>query len=645
MLARLVFLKAAAAFALASALLQGQVAPSPVQAPPEVLAALRAWAGTAQDLALPRSSSTPFQVRVHVAGAERTLSLHPHDVRAPDFQLLVQDAAGVHPVAAPPSVTFRGSVSGMAGAEVAASLIDGQLFATVHTAEGEIWGIQPISEFIAALPRHIHVIYRGGDVSLPEGVRCGVAHGAIKHEGEVGPTVLKIADIAIDADLAFYIRYGANVANVQNRVTTVMNSVNVIYVRDCEIQHRITTILVRTTNIYAFTGDLCNLLGQFGNYWAANHGAIVRDLAHLFTGEGTFSGVVGCAFVGVVCTNSHYGVSKAYHGNLVVDTGLVAHEIGHNWNAPHCDASPPCYIMCSGLGGCAGNLTSFSAGEIAVIVAFKNTRGCLNDLPPASFTIASSCNPNVVMNVASIPTSSTATAEGTQNLRWNGAAGQDQLFGNWWWYRAPGDTREHAFNNGPTSGYQGTVVGSKGDQAVMRWTNVDGKGFNAELRYRAYSTGATSGVVSECMRITNLTNAPIALSLFNYADFDVCATSGTDNAVFVQAMPNPEQRITDAGCPVQIFFQGCNVTAYQTTAFSTVRGLLTNASVDNLNNTGVPFGPGDWTSAYQWNITVPANGSVEIYEALSCGLQIPCCNVATITPFCVAKPGTNGLPR
>jgi hypothetical protein len=96
---------------------------------------------------------------------------------------------------------------------------------------------------------------------------------------------------------------------------------------------------------------------------------------------------------------------------------------------------------------------------------------------------------------------------------------------------------------------------------------------------------------------------------------------------------------------VRIFFQGCNVTNYQTASFATVRSLLTNAVVDNLNNTGVPFGPGDWTSAYQWDVIVPANGSIEVYEGLSCGLPIPCCDVAKIEPFCVAKAGTNGLAR
>ncbi len=364
---------------MVAAALHAQFSPTPFQAPPEALAALHVASGTAQDLALPQSSAMPFQVRVHIAGAERTLLLQPRDVCSSDFQLLVHDASGVHPVSTPASVTFRGSVGDLPGAQVAASLIDGQLFATVHTGDGEIWGIQPLSEFIPSLPRAPHVVYRGSDVALPDGAHCGVAHDLGKPVGHhFGPAALKVAEIAIDADLAYYNRYGANVVNVFNRVTTVMNSCNVIYGRDCEIEHLITAILVRTTNIYTWNGDLPNLFGQFRAYWNANHGAIRRDMAHLFTGEGTFNGVVGYAAVSAVCNIANaYGSSKAY-SNLALSTGLVSHEMGHNWGAGHCNNAPPCNIMCSTIGGCAG-LGRFSPGEIAIIVGFKNSRTCLSD--------------------------------------------------------------------------------------------------------------------------------------------------------------------------------------------------------------------------------------------------------------------------
>src|SRR5690606_25568559 len=65
-----------------------------------------------------------------------------------------------------------------------------------------------------------------------------------------------------------------------------------------------------------------------------------------------------------------------------------AHEIGHNWNAGHCNSSSPCNIMCSGLGGCSRNVTSFAPVSINAILAFKNSRSCLHDpQPPAIVTL------------------------------------------------------------------------------------------------------------------------------------------------------------------------------------------------------------------------------------------------------------------
>ncbi len=39
-------------------------------------------------------------------------------------------------------------------------------------------------------------------------------------------------------------------------------------------------------------------------------------------------------------------------------------------------------------------------------------------------------------------------------------------------------------------------------------------------------------------------------------------------------------------------------------SFANIRGLLTDNSITNLNNTGLPFGPGDFTGAFQWTVTL-----------------------------------------
>jgi hypothetical protein len=387
---------AAALFAFSPAVPCQQ--PQPLEAPAALLEHYSLRTGTVQDLYLPARGEAGFRVEVVIDGAVRTLELAAHDVRTADFRLLLDDGKTLQQLATPPSVTFRGQIQGMADSAVAATLVGGQLEAVVLLDDRTMWGIQPANKAIPALPATTHVVYRAHDVETP-GVHCGVHHDAapVDAPGTPGPQALKIAEIAVDADLEYYQRNGSNSTNVNNAVTAVINGMNVIYKRDTEIEHNLTTIIIRTTAIYNWNGDLCQLLSDFRNYWNANHGSVRRDLAHIFTGKGAFSGVVGCAYLTVVCNlGAAYGSSKAYHSSLTTNVGLVSHECGHNWSAGHCDSSPPCYIMCSGLGGCQGNLTLFGPTSINSIVNHKNSRTCLDDGPPPGPPTIANLSPSSV---------------------------------------------------------------------------------------------------------------------------------------------------------------------------------------------------------------------------------------------------------
>ncbi|MEZ5964536.1 MAG: M12 family metallo-peptidase [Planctomycetota bacterium] len=361
--------------------LSAQQPPSVLLAPPDLLRGFSLSGGTAQSLLLPLIQDRPFTVDVALDGIVQTLELAPHDVRSPDFHLLVDDGRGLRQLPTPASVTFRGAVRGHPESSVAASLVAGQLWALVALRDGTQYGIQPMSEVNHGLPREAHIVYRGRDV-IRSDVRCGAATAPPplrRGGGDAGPAALKRAEIAVDADLAYLNRYGGNATTVHNNITSVINSMGVIYRRDVEIDYDITAIIVRTVNIYSWTGNLCDLHDQFANYWSSNHGGVRRDVAHLFTGEGSFSGVVGCAYLGVVCTGLAYGSSKAYSSNLSTNVGLVSHEVGHNWNARHCDSTSPCNIMCSTINGCSRNIASFAPASIGSIIAFKDTRNCLGD--------------------------------------------------------------------------------------------------------------------------------------------------------------------------------------------------------------------------------------------------------------------------
>lgn len=269
-------------------------------------------------------------------------------------------------------------------------------------------------------------------------------------------------------------------------------------------------------------------------------------------------------------------------------------------------------------------------------------------------TINSACTANVsyTFNAGHLPLANTG-AGGSANLRWNGVAGQDQLFANSWFYRIASDTREFSFSRAATSGLVNPAtpiaVNATGDAAAIEWVNLDGKGINARMTTRVYSTASaaapTGGVASLCLELSNTTGAPIVVNVFNYADFDVCGTAGTDNAVFVG--PPRQIEITDAACAVRAYHLGCGWNNYLTAPFgaASAQSLCINAVVDNLGNTGIPFVNGDWTNGYQWmDVTIAPGGVARFYAGLACDRQIPCCDPATVDTYCNGKAGTNGIP-
>jgi hypothetical protein len=146
------------------------------------------------------------------------------------------------------------------------------------------------------------------------------------------------------------------------------------------------------------------------------------------------------------------------------------------------------------------------------------------------------------------------------------------------------------------------------------------------------------------MTITNNTGAPMLLNLYAYADFDIGGAAG-DSSTFVMTPPNAQQQITDATTPIRCYFLACGMDHYEANTYPNVRNRLLDANPDNLLDSGVPFGPGDWSSAYQWrDRTIPAGGTFTVCVGLAIDFQLPCCDRATITNYCTAKAGTFGVP-
>ena len=96
------------------------------------------------NLTLPDKPGQAFTADVQLGQSMQSLVLHPYSMRADDFQVLLMGERGqLIPTEIHPVPTYRGSVIGDERSRVAASLIGGQLWATIVLGSGELWAVQP----------------------------------------------------------------------------------------------------------------------------------------------------------------------------------------------------------------------------------------------------------------------------------------------------------------------------------------------------------------------------------------------------------------------------------------------------------------------------------------------------------------------
>lgn len=296
---------------------------------------------------LPGDLPVAFDAVVERAGVPTVLRLERRSVRADGFVLLAYRADGsLEPVPAPPPATYRGVVDGDPGSTVVASLSPRGLSAHVWPSSGEVWVVEPLLGTRRGMPREAHA----SRTLQPEPVPCAEVAAPLAGGAPLGPSVptgpdpitsdcMFEAELAYDADYQYFLRQGGTVAGTLANIEGHTAAVNEFYARDVQIQHRITAVIVRTSQFY-FHNDGGHLLDLFRTEWNTTQWNVPRDMAHLMTDKSNLSGYAGLAYVGVVCSKSWaYGWS-------VDSTGVVGHELGHNWGAGHCHDTSPCNNMC-----------------------------------------------------------------------------------------------------------------------------------------------------------------------------------------------------------------------------------------------------------------------------------------------------------
>lgn len=328
-----------------------------------------------------------------------TLDLELQSVRSPEYRVQVDFGGGVvGEVPAGPVRTYRGSVAGQPGSMVAGYMGDDGLHAKVVLGDGSRHWVEPLGGRFAGAERNAHAVYRNEDV-IPSMGACD-AHDAMRLQQAAGTeqttegsqqggeesgsvaavacgTGLCVAEIAADADVEFYLQYGS-VQAVEDRVNAVINGLNIEYERDVAIRHVISQIVVRIAEPDPYSAtDSGTLLNQFRSQWINNHSSVPRDIAHLFTGKNIDSSVIGIAWIGAICGSYGYGlVQSDCCGSFACATDLSAHELGHNWNAQHCDCAGTTKWTMNPYITCANQF--HPTLSVPPISTFRDSRTCLS---------------------------------------------------------------------------------------------------------------------------------------------------------------------------------------------------------------------------------------------------------------------------
>jgi hypothetical protein len=311
-------------------------------------------------------------------GATVTLTGVPMGDRVGDlhlerFTLFTPDAVlleGDRVTSGPDAALFRGRLAHGAGSRaylgvsstgVHGFVVDGGrtwLIASAPPGVGDeespiaIYAVDRLPDFLA----RVHVPTCGGGLEAP------VSSAAWGSAPDGGPENLPCRTVRVAIETDYELRqYLGSTAAVSNYVTILMGAVSEIYQYEVNTSFTIPFLRTWEENNDPYSSTTVNdRLTEFRTHWNANMSSVSRTIAHFITG--IRSGAGGVAWMGSFCNSYAYGCSGHINGSFPYplrhnhsqnwDLMVVAHEIGHNFNAPHTHSMTPPIDGC-GSGDCS----------------------------------------------------------------------------------------------------------------------------------------------------------------------------------------------------------------------------------------------------------------------------------------------------
>ena len=279
--------------------------------------------------------------------------------------------------------------------------------------------MQPLDDIVNNSPPTTHVVINVEDVS-DDRFRCPVNDETLPTIPAGAPRGVNtscepiVVKLAIVADFEYWQFNGSSNANTTTAIEAAIDLTSFIYEEQLGITYEIEQIIIwnggnQITPVFVGAEvDSNPLLDDLRDWYNANHAGIDRRFCHLFSGLDFVGGNVGRAYTGVPCiVASGYGVNQM-NRPLLSGVKTLAHELGHNWGASHCDGFGGCDIMYSN-GFFALRLTFGSTTTNSIVGAGAPLYACIT--PAVNPGV--DCNHNGLCDSDEIAMGTASDANGT----------------------------------------------------------------------------------------------------------------------------------------------------------------------------------------------------------------------------------------
>lgn len=225
-------------------------------------------------------------------------------------------------------------------------------------------------------------------------------------------------DVALVADFEFA---SVPLRDAEAEMITRMNNVDGIFSSQLGVQISIGRIDVFGSSNDPFSDQTnsSDLLRELADFRESRPEQRANGLTHLFTGRNLDGSTVGIAYSGNALCSGRFGAGLTQGTNGVTTDSLVAaHELGHNFGAPHdgesgsvCEGTPEDFLMAPRLNGS----DTFSNCSIQQMEDDVARASCISALASTDVAVAAPSSPGRMLLGDSATVSFDVTSAGTES--------------------------------------------------------------------------------------------------------------------------------------------------------------------------------------------------------------------------------------